>query len=155
MGAVRNALQALPFPLHLQLFRPPPWLLQKPDALRLPLVHPPLLERGVAVQGRQRVSPSWVLMRSSLPPPAVRWERSGRGAARASASVSVGDSAAYSLTGVGVVGSSCSQESLALTDPPPVASSVSAGRNRRSRSREIRGSTGDHSHSCSSRSFPS
>ena len=86
-------------------------------------------------------------MGSPLPPPAIRWERrGGRGAARALASVSAGDSAVSSLTGVGVAGSSHSQESLVLADPSLIASFVSARRDRRSRSREIGGSTGDRSH---------
>ena len=34
---------------------------------------PPLL-RGMTARGRRRVSPAWVLARSPLPPPAVRWE---------------------------------------------------------------------------------
>ena len=55
---------------------------------------------------------------------------------------SVGDSAASSPPGVGVVGSSQSQESLVLTAPSSVASSApSAERNRRSRSRVAGGST--------------
>ena len=45
------------------------------------------------------------------------------------------------------MGSSCSQESLVLSDHSPVYSSVSAGGNRRSPSREIGGSTGDRSRS--------
>ena len=79
MSAVRNALKALPFPLRLQPFRPPPGLLRKPDALRLPLGRSPLLLRGVTARGRRRVSPTWVLVRSLLPPPAVRWERRAGG----------------------------------------------------------------------------
>ena len=42
-----------------------------------------------------------------------------------------------------------------LADLSPLAASVSAGRDRRSHSREIGESTGDRSHSRSSRSFPS
>ena len=64
---------------------------------------------------------------------------------RALASVDAGDTATSALTGVGVAGSSRSQELFVLADPSPVASSVSAGRDRQSRSREIRESTGDSS----------
>ena len=64
-------------------------------------------------------------------------------------SVGASDSAASSLPGVGVVGSSRSQESLVLADPSPVASSVSAGCDCRSRSRKIGESTGDRSRSFS------
>ena len=60
--------------------------------------------------------------------------------------------AASSLPGVGVAGSARSWESLVLASFP-VASSVSAGRDRQSRSHEIVESTGDSS--CSSRSSPS
>ena len=65
------------------------------------------------------------------------------------------DSAASSLPGVGVAGLSRSQESSVLTDPSLVASSVSAGCDRRSRSHEIGGSTGDRSRSRSSCLSPS
>ena len=75
----------------------------------------------------------------------------GRVGVRALASV--GDSASSSLMRVAVAGSSRSQESLVLADPSPVASSVSAGRDCWSRSREIGESPGDRSRS--SRSSPS
>ena len=68
MSAVRNALQALPFPQRLRPFRPPPQLLRKPDALRLPLGHSLFLLRGVTVRRKWRVSPAWALVRSPLPP---------------------------------------------------------------------------------------
>ena len=71
----------------------------------------------------------------SPPPPAIRWERRERGTVRASASADESDSAASSLPGVVVVGSSCSQESHVLADLSPVDSSVSAGDDHRSRSR--------------------
>ena len=71
------------------------------------------------------------------------------------ASVGVSDSDASSFPGVGVAGSSHSQKSLVLPDPSLIASSVSAGRDRRSRSREFGESTGDRSRSCPSRSSPS
>ena len=93
-------------------------------------------------------------MGSRLLPPTVWWEE-GRGGARASVSAGAGDSAASSLMGVGVAGSSHSQESPVLADPCPVASSVSAGRDRWSRSREIGEFTGGRSRSRSSRSSPS
>ena len=67
-GAVTLALQALPFPLCLRHFLPPPRLLQKTDALHLPLVHPPLRQRGMAIRGSRRVSPAWALAKSPLPP---------------------------------------------------------------------------------------
>ena len=46
---------------------PPPRLLGKPDALHLPLVHPPFLQRGVAVWGSWRGSRIGFLEVSSLP----------------------------------------------------------------------------------------
>ena len=54
----------------------------------------------------------------------------GRGAARVLASGGASDLAASSLPGVGVVGSSCSQESFVLAAPSSVASSASAERGR-------------------------
>ena len=152
MGVVSLALQALPFLLRLQPFLPPPRLLWKLDALRLPLVHPPLCQRGVGVRGSQRASLALALVRSPLPPPTVRWERRGWGVARVLTSGGTSDSAASSLPGVGIVGSSRSQESLVLAVPSSVASSASAERGRRSRSRVVGGSNDDRSHSCSSRS---
>ena len=83
-----------------------PPTLRKPDALRLPLVHSPLL---LPFGGRVR---------------------GGGRAARTSASAGAGDSAASSLMRVGIAGSLRSQESPVLADPSPVASSVSAGRRR-------------------------
>ena len=81
MGAVRNALQAPPFPMRLRPLLPPPRLFRKLDALRFPLGHFPPLLRGVAARGKWRVSFVWVLARSPLPPPFVRWvERGGWGA---------------------------------------------------------------------------
>ena len=153
VGAVRNAPQALPFPLRLRPFHPLPRLLRKPDTLRLPLVHPPLRQRGVAIRGSWRGSPSLSLVRSPPPPPAVRWERRGRGEVLASGGMS--DSAASSLPGDGVAGSSHSQELLVLAAPSSVASSVSAERGRQLCSHEIGKSTEDHSCSRSSRSSPS
>ena len=68
-----------------------------------------------------------------LPYPGVWWEGRGEGgAAGALASAGASDSAASSLPGVGVAGSSRSQESFVLADPSPVDSSVSAGGDRRS-----------------------
>ena len=98
---------------------PLPWLLRKPDALSFPLGHSPLLLRGVTARGKWRVSFTWVLARSPLPPPSFRSVRGWGwgGAARALASVGTGDSAASSLPGEGVVGSSYSQESPLLADP--------------------------------------
>ena len=72
-----------------------------------------------------------------------------------SASGGMSDSAASSLPGVGVAGSSCSHESLVLAAPSSVASSVSAELGRQLRSREIGKSTEDRSLSCSLRSSPS
>ena len=54
----------------------------------------------------------------------------GKGAARVSASGGASDSAASSFLGVGVAGSSRSQESLVLSLPCLVASSASAERGR-------------------------
>ena len=95
------------------------------------------------------MSPAWFLVRSPLPPLTVWWVGGWLGFCGCEYS------AASSLPGVGVGGSSRSQESPVLTDLSPVASSVSAGRDRWSRSREIGGSTGDRSHSCSSCLSPS
>ena len=81
-------------------------------------------------------------------------EEWGGGGGGCSASVGAGDLAATSLTGVGVAGSSCSQVSPVLADPSLVSSSVSAGRDLRSCFCKISESTGDRSHSCSSRSSP-
>ena len=75
--AVSLALQALTFPLRFRPFLPPLWLLRKLGTLRLPLVHPPLRQRGMAVLGRRRASLALALVRSPLPTPAVRWERRG------------------------------------------------------------------------------
>ena len=69
--------------------------------------------------------------REVSPPPSCRSVGEERGgAARASASAGASDSAAFSLPGVGVAGSSRSQESPVLADPSLVDSSVSAGRDR-------------------------
>ena len=88
--------------------------------------------------------------------PSRGFSRGGRGSAeRASVFAGASDSAASSLPGVRVAGSSCSQESFVLADPSPVDSSVSAEGDRRSPSREIGGSTGDCYCSCSSHSSPS
>ena len=65
------------------------------------------------------------------------------------------DSATSSLLGIGVAGSSRSQQSLVLAAPSSVASSASAERDHRSSSCEVEGSTEDRSHSRSSRSSPS
>ena len=102
------------------------------------------------------MSPAWVLMRSPhhLSHCLVGEEGGGR-ATRASASGGTSDLATSSLLGVGVAGSSRSQELLVLADPSPVASSVSAGCDRRSRSREIGESTGDRFRLRSSCSSPS
>ena len=102
------------------------------------------------------MSSAWVLVRAPLPlPPFGGRGGGGGGAARALAFAGTSDSAVSSLPGVGVAGSSRSQESPVLADPSLVASSISAGRDHRSRSREIGGSTGDRSRSRSSRLFPS
>ena len=132
VGAVRNSLQALSFPLRLRPFCPPPRLLRKPDALRLPFVHPPLRQRGVAVWGSWRGSPAWALVRSPLPLSPFGGRGGGGGTAGSLASGGVSDSAASSLLGVGVVGSPRSQESLVLAAPSLVASSVCAERGHRS-----------------------
>ena len=59
---------------------PPHRLLRKLDALCLPLIHPPLLQRGVAVRGSRRESPTLALVRSPLPlPPFSVGERGGVG----------------------------------------------------------------------------
>ena len=49
----------------------------KPEALRFPLSHSPLLLRGVTVQGMWRMSFVWVLARSPLPPLSLLWEGGG------------------------------------------------------------------------------
>ena len=78
----------------------------------------------------------------------------GGGAARALASAGAGDLATSSLPGEGVAGSSCSQESLVLADPDPVAFSSSSRGDRRSHSGGKGDSTGDRSRSHSSRLSP-
>ena len=83
------------------------------------------------------------LTRLPLPLPS---RRVGRGEAR--------DSAASSLTGGGVAGSSLSQESLVIADPFMVAPSSSPARGRRSQSRGRGNSTRDRSSLCSSRLSP-
>ena len=78
----------------------------------------------------------------------------GGGTARASDSAGASDSAA-SLPGVGVLGSSRSQDSLVLAGPSPVDFSVSAGGDRQSHSCEVGGFTRACSRSRSSRLSPS
>ena len=95
-------------------------------------------------------------MRSPLPPLGGRGGvGGGGGGTRVLAFGGASDSAASSLPGVRVAGSSRSQESLVLAAPSSVASSASAGRDRRSYSHEVGGSTEDQSHSRSSLSSPS
>ena len=152
MGSVSLALQVLTFPLRLRPFLPPPQLLRKLGALRLPLVHPPLRQRGVAVRGSRRgASLALTLVRS---PPPSSYSSVG-GAPRVLASGGASDSAVSSLPGVGVAGSFRSQESVVFAAPSSVASSASAERDRRSCSREVGGSTEDRYHSRSSWSSPS
>ena len=126
---------------------PPPRFLRKPDTWRFRLEHTPFLLRGVTARDVEGV-----LCVGSH-------EVSGGGggawaSARALVSAGAGDSAASSLPGVGVAGSSRSQESLVLADPDPVVSSSPPGGDRRSRTGGRGGSTGDRSRSCSSRLFP-
>ena len=78
------------------------------------------------------MSIAWVLARSPLPLPFSRSKERGGGTARALTSVGAGDSAASSLPGEGIAGSSRSQESLVLAYPDPVASSRSPRGDRRS-----------------------
>ena len=145
MGAVRNALQALPFPLRLRLFRPAP-----------PPRPPTPPSEGRGRSGESEGVPYVGSHEVSSPPSRCSVGEEGVGAPRGPRLLGgTSGSAASSLTGVGVTGSSCSQESLVLADPSPVASSVSAGHDRRSRSREIREYTRGRSCSCSSRSYPS
>ena len=154
VGAVTQAFQALPFPLCLRPFLPPPRLLRKLGALRFPLVHSPLRQRGVAVWGESESVPR-VNSREVSSPPFHHsvGERERGGGVLASGVAS--DSAASSLPGVGVAGSSCSQESLVLAAPSSVASSASAERDSQLRCCEVGGSIEDCSRSRSSRSFPS
>ena len=128
MSAVKNALQALPFPLRLRPFRPPPRSLGKPDALRLPLGHSPPPSEGRGHSGETEGVHRVCSCKVSSPPSQHLVGEEGGGAARASASAGASDLAASSLLGVGVAGSSCSQEAPVLADPSPESSSVSAGR---------------------------
>ena len=125
-AAVRNALQAPPFPLRRRPLRPPPQLLRKPDALCFPLSHSPLLLRGVTARGRWRVSIAWVLARSPLPSSLPFDGRRGGEATWGAWRLWV---QAIRLLppfrGEWVAGSSRSQESLVLADPDPVGSSSS------------------------------
>ena len=93
---------------------------------------------------------------STLPtaPPTLPPSASAEGGGGVMASGGGCDSAASSLPGVGVAGPSWSQESPVLTGsaPPSVDSSASAMRSRRSRSREVGGSSEGRSRSHSSRS---
>ena len=74
---------------------------------------------------------------------------------RALASAGASDSAVSSFPGVGVAGSSCSQESLVLADPDPVVSSSPPGGDHRSCSGGREGFAGDRFRSRSSRLSPS
>ena len=133
MGAVRNALQASPFPLRRRTLRLGFFRSRTPCAS--PLVTPPPSEgreHSGEVEGVSRV------VSCEVPPPSSL--HSGGGAVRALASAGMGDSAASSLPGEGVAGSSHSQESLVLADSDPVASSSSPGGDCRSRS----GGRGDY-----------
>ena len=89
----------------------------------------------------------------SSPPSRRLVGEEGGGAAWVLASGGASNSAASSLPGVGVAGSSRSQESIMLVAPSSVASSASSEHDRRSRFREVEGSTEDCSRS--SRSSPS
>ena len=128
---------------------------RRPVHLPRPTPLPPSV-RGRGCLGGTEGAPSrylsWGLL-SPLPP----FDRRGGGGGftGAVASGSVGDSAAFPLTGVVVAGSLRSQESLLLAAPSSEASSVSAERDRLSRSRGIGESTEARSRSCSLRSFPS
>ena len=157
VGAVTQAFQALPFPLCLRPFLPPPWLLRKLGALRFPLVRSPLRQRGVAVWGESESVPRVNSREVSSPPfhhsVGEREREKGGGGVLASGVAS--DSAASSLPGVGVAGSSCSQESLVLAAPSSVASSASADHDSQLRCCEVGGSIEDCSRSHSSRSFSS
>ena len=116
---------------------PPPRSLPPPSEGR---------DRSGEMEGVPRVG-----SREVSPPPSRRSVGEERGdAARASAFAGASFSAASSLPGIGVAGSSRSQESLVFADPSPVDSSVSAGGDRRSPTPEVGGSTGDRS-----RSYPS
>ena len=105
VGALRYALQVPPFPLRLQPFLPPPLLLQKLGALRLFLVLTPLRQRGVVVHRSRGVSLALALVGSPLPPPAISVGRGGGGTGIVASGGKCG-SAASSLQGVGVVGTS-------------------------------------------------
>ena len=149
VSAVRNALQAPPFPLRLRPFRPPPRFLQKPDALRLPLGHSPPPSEGRDHSGEVEGVPCVGSCKVS-PTPSRRLLGGGGWASTGASNL-----AASSLPGVGAARSSHSQESLVLTDTSPVYSSIPAGGDRRSSSRGIGGSTRDRYRSRSSRLSPS
>ena len=78
MSAVRNALQAPPFPLRLRPFCPPPRLLRKPDTLRLSLGCSPPPSEGCDCLGETEVVPH--LGSREVSPPPIQWEwRGGAG----------------------------------------------------------------------------
>ena len=153
VNAVSFALQALTFPLRLRLVLPPLGL------LRIAPPPPPHSFRGAWPSGRDRRCPShcvlWGLLSPLLPFSGDGGGGGGRVLLLLGARGGVGDPAASSSTGVAVVGSSRSQEFLVLAAPSSIASSVSAERDRRSRSCGIGESTEACSRSRSSRSSPS
>ena len=121
-------------------------------SLALPTAPPPIPPSASASSEAGRPSPS----RShgvSSPPSRFSVGEEGRGGLRALVSGGECDWTASSLSGVGVVGPSCSQESpvLARSAPSSVNSSASVERDPRSSSREAGGSSRGRSHSHSSR----
>ena len=135
VSAVTLTLQALPFPLRLRSF------LLLPQLLRLPLIHPPLHQRGIG--GRSLCGLLWGLL-FLLPSSGGKgggwgregfgfWGRKWLGCFFPSGGRCGG---VLSLSGV-----SCA------CAPSSIASSASAGRDHRSRSREVGGSTEDRSRS--------
>ena len=123
-GRHKSRLQALTFPLLLRPFLPLPRLLRKPDALRLPFIHSPLCQRGVAVRGVG----GWPRVRSCevSSPPSRRSFGDGDGgvgggvlgAVRVLVSGGASDSAAFFLPGVGVAGSSLSLSGITCARCP-------------------------------------
>ena len=147
MDVVSLTLQALPFSLHHRPFPPPLLLLQKLGAVRLLHLLLPSFRRAWAcgeVGGCLLRWLSWCLLSPISPFGRRRW-----GGTSVLASGGECDSAASSLSGVGVAGPSHSQEStvLARSAPLSVDSSALVERDPQLCSREAGGFSGGRSRS--------
>ena len=123
-------------------FRPLPGLLQKSDALGHS-TPPEGRDRSGEVEGVPCVG-----SREVSPPPLPPFSGRGGGERREGLGFCGRERfGCFFPPGVGVAGSSHSQESLVLADPSPVYSSIPAGGDCRSSSHRMGGSTGDRSRS--------